>query len=168
MSAVPPGDTNAVRRAALEIKVAESVDVKFPSVPALTPAALVALQQQGQPFIIVDVRTQEEYAVSHLPGSVTVEQFQAAKEGWRQRGARVVAYCTIGYRSAQFVETLKSKDGWNKAYNLTGSILAWVRAALNAFCGMFFPRRVCCAHPAPFLSAADADPRGAAIDDWSG
>jgi sodium/bile acid cotransporter 7 len=39
----------------------------------------------------------------------------------------VVAYCTIGYRSAGYVEKLRSGRNM-EAYNLRGSILAWTHA----------------------------------------
>jgi sodium/bile acid cotransporter 7 len=39
----------------------------------------------------------------------------------------VVAYCTIGYRSAQYVEKLRKEKNLD-AYNLRGSVLAWTHA----------------------------------------
>jgi len=101
----------------------ESYRKDFPSVNGITPEALAALRAARE-VVLVDVREPEERAVSIIPGAITREEFEATKS---QLGDRpVVAYCTIGYRSGEFVELLV-KEGI-PARNLEGSILAWVNA----------------------------------------
>ena len=74
--------------------------------------------------MLVDARTPEEQAVSMLPGAITQQEFERRAEDFK--GRRVVAYCTIGYRSGEYTEALRA-DGWD-AHNLSGSILAWTHA----------------------------------------
>ncbi len=70
-------------------------------------------------FAAVDVCPQ----VSVLPGpTVSKAEFNAHRE--RYAGRRVVCYCTAGLRSGLLASQLRSQ-GWD-AYNLHGSILAWV------------------------------------------
>ncbi len=95
----------------------------FPGVRGVTPDGLARLRAEGE-VILVDVREAKERAVSMIPGAITREQFEAEKSSLGDRA--VVAYCTIGYRSGEYVETL-NKEGIS-ALNLEGSILAWVNA----------------------------------------
>ena len=41
------------------------------------------------------------------------------------KSATIVVYCTVGYRSGKIVEKLQ-KAGYQKVYNLHGSIFEWV------------------------------------------
>ena len=56
-----------------------------------------------------------------IEGAITKEDFESRKDNFK--GHKVVAYCTIGYRSGKYVENLKADkfDAWN----LKGSILSW-------------------------------------------
>ncbi|MBC2732955.1 MAG: rhodanese-like domain-containing protein [Desulfobacteraceae bacterium] len=74
--------------------------------------------------IFVDVRKPEEQAVSMIPGAVTSEVFLADTE--RFRGQRIIAYCTISYRSGKLVAKLKRKG--ITMVNLKGGLLGWVHA----------------------------------------
>lgn len=103
------------------------------TVPELTVVELQALQpkrnasQLPDPeFVLVDVRTPEEYGVSIIPEAITKESFERNYEAYRDH--TVVAYCTIGYRSGKYAEKLIA-DGFT-AKNFKGSILAWCQAGL--------------------------------------
>lgn len=77
-----------------------------------------------KPLLPLDVRSDEEIAVSVIPGAITRSEYEA--DPGRYAGYRLVPYCTVGYRSRQYTETLldKGKD----AVNFEGSIIAWVEA----------------------------------------
>jgi len=91
----------------------------------IAPRELAALQEDGM-VVIVDVREAEERAVSMIPGSISKEHYESNAEEYH--GRSVVAYCTIGYRSGRYVETLRSRGV--DAKNLKGSLLAWTHAGL--------------------------------------
>jgi len=57
-----------------------------------------------------------------IPGAISVDQFEKNMDQYRAK--TIVAYCTIGYRSAKYILKLKQKN--IKAYNLEGSLLGWV------------------------------------------
>jgi sodium/bile acid cotransporter 7 len=95
-------------------------------VPEVDAGTLLQKYQNPRNLVIVDVRTEAERAVSVIKGAVTKEQYEADVNG-EYVGKKIVAYCTIGYRSGKYVETL-IKDKGVDAYNLRGSILAWTHA----------------------------------------
>ena len=71
--------------------------------------------------MLVDVRSDEERAVSTLPGAVSQEAFEATAPA-----GPVVTYCTIGARSGEYADGLR-KQG-RDVRNLAGSLLAWTHA----------------------------------------
>ena len=121
-------------------KIASLVDEfspKFPNAPEITPEVLLS-QSAGnpgkytfnaKPVVVVDVRTHDETEVSVIKNAVTKKAFEAnlLADPRSLDDHVVVAYCTIGYRSAGYVEKLRSGRNM-EAYNLRGSILAWTHA----------------------------------------
>jgi rhodanese-related sulfurtransferase len=97
----------------------------FPDVKEISPQGVADRQKSGD-LVLVDVRTQEEQAVSMLPGAITAEAFAAAEETYRDKA--VITYCTIGARSGVYADELRQK-GFDVC-NLKGSLLAWTHAGL--------------------------------------
>ncbi len=112
--------TDNEKRAAIESMFAQ-YQKSFPDVPTVSPAQVQGMLKDDR-VVLVDARTPEERAVSVIPGSISKEQFDAHRDSYAHR--KVVAYCTIGYRSGEYAEALR-EDGLD-AYNLKGSILSWV------------------------------------------
>lgn len=77
-------------------------------------------------FVVVDVRSPEEYAISIVPGAITKEQFETNPQRFLHR--TVIVYCTIGYRSQRYAQKL-IEQGFT-AKNFKGSILMWCQAEL--------------------------------------
>lgn len=101
---------------------------RYPKVAGLTTAELARWlgdRTRAQP-VIIDVRTQEEYAVSHLPGAVWAEtgKQQRAVLGSLPVDRPVVLYCSVGWRSAQATERWR-EAGRPTVLNLEGSIFQW-------------------------------------------
>jgi rhodanese-related sulfurtransferase len=92
---------------------------EFPEVEDISVAQLIQWQPI-QKFILVDVRTPEERAVSMIPNAITKEEFEQHID--RYLDADIVVYCTIGYRSGKYAQ--KYPNNLN-IYNLKGGILAW-------------------------------------------
>ena len=72
-------------------------------------------------MVIVDVRDREEYAVSHLKNAVNI--VEPGKMNF-EKDRLIVAYCSVGYRSAEFVSKAR-KLGYTNIYNYLGSIFEW-------------------------------------------
>ena len=100
---------------------------EYPEVPQLSTASLSAWLAGPVPFpILLDVRTPEEFAVSHLLGdnrALTLAEANITLEG-KNRDLPIVVYCSVGYRSSRLARELR-QAGWKKVWNLEGSLFAW-------------------------------------------
>ncbi len=79
--------------------------------------------------VYLDAREPEEYVVSHLPDARSLgykDPDYSVLDGL-DRSRPLVVYCTVGYRSERMAEELKSR-GFDRVYNLYGSIYAWLLA----------------------------------------
>lgn len=77
-------------------------------------------------FVVVDVRSEQEVAVSVIPGAITKAAYQ--KDAAKYRGKLVIPYCTVGGRSGAFAKQLAAQGVRVKNYD--GSILKWIEAGL--------------------------------------
>lgn len=105
-----------------------SLRTQFPQVQWITTQELadwLADPRRQQP-VLLDVRTADEWAVSHLPGARRVEpeaSVEAALSGV-PKNAPIVTYCAVGYRSAEMAKNLRAA-GFSNVRNLEGSIFQW-------------------------------------------
>jgi rhodanese-related sulfurtransferase len=96
----------------------------FPQVATLTPEQLDTWERQGTDPILLDVRTAEEFAVSHLPQAYHAPTVEAVQSMDLDPRRPVVAYCSVGYRSARLMAQLQDR-GFTQGYNLEGSLFRW-------------------------------------------
>lgn len=99
--------------------VDEEIQRKYPHVPSVSVDELRGMSSST--ILLVDVREPEEYVVSHIPGAVSRDRVDP--EGL-PRDALIIAYCSVGLRSAGYAHDLKNK-GFTNVYNLKGSIFEW-------------------------------------------
>lgn len=95
-------------------------------VPLLHPSELDDLSQ----YLILDVRSEAEYAVSHLPQAhfVNYDAPDAATLDSLLKTQRpVLVYCSVGYRSAQLGKQLLQRHS-APVYNLYGGLFGWANA----------------------------------------
>lgn len=97
--------------------------LKF-SVPTIDVDSLNNIQ--GEVYIF-DAREKEEYLVSHIPGAkyIGYKDFDLNLIKDVPKSAKIVVYCSIGYRSEKISERLR-KQGYDNVSNLFGSIFEWV------------------------------------------
>jgi rhodanese-related sulfurtransferase len=101
---------------------------KFPKVEWISTSELadwLANKRRPAP-VLLDVRTLEEWNVSHLPAARRVEpnaSAESAAAGLAKETA-IVTYCAVGYRSAEMAERLRAA-GFTNVHNLEGSIFQW-------------------------------------------
>lgn len=93
----------------------------FPSAHDISPSDAMIVMKTAN-VIFVDVRETAEINVSMLPDAITRKEF--LKNPSKYKDVKIVAYCTIGYRSGMFVKEME-KEGI-KIDNLSGGLLAWV------------------------------------------
>ena len=109
-----------------------------PDVPSVTTTELADALASGRHILLLDVREAAEFAVSHLPGAQRVTSTASASVALEHAtpDTLVVAYCSVGYRSAAFVKELH-EQGVTNAVNLDGSLFAWANAGLPVYRGEF-------------------------------
>jgi rhodanese-related sulfurtransferase len=98
----------------------------FPEVKRITTAELATwLADHNRPApLLLDVRTQAEYAVSHLRDAEHVAPDAPASAVQAPKDRPIVTYCSVGYRSGAFAQKLNDA-GFTNVVNLEGSIFAW-------------------------------------------
>ena len=108
----------------------QQVREAFPDVRQLTTQELADWLASDRPRpVLLDARTPEEFAVSHLDGAIStpdVDQAITALEG-EDPTTPVVVYCSVGYRSSALAEQLTQRN-YDNVMNLEGSIFEWANA----------------------------------------
>lgn len=113
--------------------VVRDVSARHSSLAHMTPAELVNRLAHANDLVLIDVREESEYTVSHLGGA-----FRVAPGIWRStflsryrdalKGKTVVFYCSVGVRSSALAESVKADllaAGVKEIVNLEGGIFAW-------------------------------------------
>lgn len=111
------------------------IAARFPSVSWLDAGTLARWMgdDSTKSPVLVDVRSEEEYAVSHLRDALRVDPKQPDLESLPLNDdARIVVYCSVGYRSAALVEEIR-EAGVGEVYNLTGGIFGWANEGRPLF-----------------------------------
>lgn len=106
--------------------VKEMVRRDFPEVEHVSAAELNQRLASDAPPVLLDVREEAEYNVSHLPGAVRVPPGSNTSEliETLEPDTPIVAYCSMGYRSSELVQKLTER-GFTNVKNLEGSIFEW-------------------------------------------
>jgi rhodanese-related sulfurtransferase len=106
----------------------QSLRHRFPNVQWITTAKLAdwLVDKERQPPVLLDVRTEDEWNVSRLPGSRRVAPNASVEEATAgiPKGMPIVTYCAVGYRSGALATKLRAA-GFTSVRNLDGSIFQW-------------------------------------------
>lgn len=97
----------------------------FATVPELQAAEVAALLKKGG-AVLVDARAPREMKVSMIPGAITQKRYERHRSAYN--GKKIIAYCTIGYRSGVLAMALRKRGV--KAYNMVGGALMWTHSDL--------------------------------------
>jgi rhodanese-related sulfurtransferase len=84
--------------------------------------------------VLLDARTQEEYAVSHLQGAERIDPYRPSLRPLRgfPKDTAIVLYSSVGYRGARVANFLEGQ-GYTQVYNLDGGQFRWVNAGRAVF-----------------------------------
>ena len=92
----------------------------------ITPKEAKQLMSEEEGYIILDVRTQEEYAAGHIPGAICVPNETIGSESpteLPEKDQLILVYCRSGRRSRQAAEKLANLGYTNiKEF---GGIIDW-------------------------------------------
>lgn len=98
----------------------------FPNVKPISTQEVEQMQDKDT-VVILDSRSDAEFAISHIPGSrhvplsVKPELIIATLKPHQT----VVCACSVGYRSAIYAQALTQAGCTNPVYNMEGSVFKW-------------------------------------------
>ena len=106
----------------------KSLQHRFPNVEWISTEALAnwLVDKNRRSPVLLDVRTPEEWEISHLPGARRVDpksDVENAAAGL-SKDTPIVTYCAVGYRSGEMADRLRI-GGFTNVRNLEGSIFQW-------------------------------------------
>lgn len=105
----------------------------FSDIGHLTTGELANRETSTADIILVDVRTEKEYAVGRIDGAIRISPRASAAEiiealGEEAEGKDVIFYCSVGVRSSRLASRANSElteIGARGVYNLSGGVFAW-------------------------------------------
>jgi rhodanese-related sulfurtransferase len=110
---------------------------RFPHARTISPEELDRWLEdpRRKPPLLLDLRSVEEYQVSHLPGAIRLSPRPQAWRAWRlaDRSSPIVAYDSVGWRSGAFVEEI-AMQGFQNAWYLQGGIFRWAHEGRKLQC----------------------------------
>lgn len=97
------------------------------SVPLINNVEVKNLLESKEKTILLDIRTKEEYNVSHIKGAelIDYDTFDDSLLSKYDKNAQIIVYCSVGYRSEKIGEHFID-NGFNNVYNIYGGIFEWV------------------------------------------
>ena len=111
------------------------IDLRFPNVEWVDTKTLARWMDAppSEAPLLLDVRSDEEFAVSHLLGAIRIEPGRQTFESLPIEESRpVVVYCSVGYRSAAIIDALRA-SGIEDVHNLRGGVFTWANEGRPLF-----------------------------------
>lgn len=96
----------------------------MPNLITASEAKQMLDEQQG--YVLLDVRTEQEYAQGHIPGALLIpntELSEKAADLLPDKEQMILVYCRSGRRSAEAARTLADM-GYTQVYDF-GGIIDW-------------------------------------------
>lgn len=96
------------------------------TVPVVRAQEIKFLLDRGSNFILLDTREKKEFDVSHIKGATYVgyDDFELESVSQLDKEAKIMVYCSVGYRSERIGEKLQ-QAGFKNVFNLKGGIFDW-------------------------------------------
>ena len=112
---------------------ASSTDVSsisdIPAISTLDAYTLIQNNEDNHYFIILDVRTADEYKSGYIIGAINIDYYSTefqADIGKLDKNKQYLVYCKAGVRSAAAVRIMLDL-GFQKTQNLDGGITKWIQ-----------------------------------------
>ena len=108
----------------------------YPHVPRVSTQSLAEwMSEGGHSLLLIDVRSPEEFAVSHLRGAINAQTPAQIAEVIRARTPeKPILYCAVGFRSTRLAHLL-AEQGTPGVSNLEGSIFQWANEGRAVYQG---------------------------------
>ncbi len=94
----------------------------------ISPSQVKALQQQAEPFILLDVREPWEFEASHLEGTKHIPMGDIPTRAHQELDpdTHIVVMCHHGVRSLSVTNWLR-QQGYENVQSMRGGIDGWAR-----------------------------------------
>ncbi len=92
----------------------------------ITPAAAKKLMDSEKEYVIIDARTEEEFAQGHIEGAIMIPEYEISERAEKElpdKNALILVYCRSGRRSKIASEELV-KLGYTRVKEF-GGIIDW-------------------------------------------
>ena len=109
------------------------VNAVRPQITECTVPDVVARRETREPFRLVDVREESEFAASHITGAIHLGKGVIERDIEKtipDSDAAIVLYCGGGYRSALVALNLKQM-GYTNVISMDGGFREWKEAGLD-------------------------------------
>jgi rhodanese-related sulfurtransferase len=102
------------------------LDFLFPKVPQVNADDVKKAMEDGKSFVILDVRTPQEYAKSHIEGSINVpvDEINNIDKTLPDKSTKIYVHCLSGSRSVMAVAEMV-KLGYSQVFDMKNGLLAW-------------------------------------------
>ncbi|MBN3942321.1 rhodanese-like domain-containing protein [Nostoc sp. NMS9] len=112
------------------------IGFQFPTIEEINCNQLAQLlSDSAKPRpLVLDARSQTEYAVSHIETGVRIDPLtdDLTAVATVSQDRPIVVYCAVGYRSAKLAQKL-DEAGMKCIYNLSGGIFQWANEGRPIF-----------------------------------
>ena len=91
------------------------------------------LKAENKDWLIIDVRSAEEFADGHVPGAINIAHTEIAEQLpsiIAHQNKPVVLYCRSGYRARKAANVL-SENNFSDIRHLEGDMKGWLEAGLT-------------------------------------
>ncbi|HEX7456552.1 MAG TPA: rhodanese-like domain-containing protein [Candidatus Nanoarchaeia archaeon] len=96
--------------------------------------SLISDNKESGDFVIVDLRTPDEYASGHIEGATNLDYYSDTFRDELEnldKNKTYLIHCQSGRRSSAALEIMKNL-GFKKVYNMTGGMVEWQAKGLPA------------------------------------
>ena len=108
----------------------QTISVPVPKITVSDADKLISENVGNQDFIILDVRTLDEYTARHIPGAIDISYESANFKNdvdKLDRNKQYLVYCQTGVNSAAAAQIMAGL-GFKDVQDITGGYTAWVQA----------------------------------------
>lgn len=89
---------------------------------------LIQENKNSPDFIIIDVRTPQEYALGHIDGAINIDYYSPTFKDELDKldkSKTYLIYCRTGHRSSNALKIM-DELGFEKVYEMSGGITEWM------------------------------------------
>ena len=104
-------------------------EAKIKNIKTKNAYKLIENNKKNKNFVILDIRTAQEYSSSHIENSINIDYYLTDFEeniDKLDRDKTYFVYCRSGNRSGRSMSIFK-KLGFQDVYNLSGGITKWIK-----------------------------------------